>query len=370
MADKKITQLPASTVPLAGTEVLPIVQGTTPTTKQVSVANLTAGRAVSAASLALTSAPLPIASGGTNQTAFTAPSGNVKGLVYFDGTSFANDATVTDAGYDTTTNTLTARNLTTTGNNILGDAQTDTLNVGNGDIVKDASGNTGFGTGAVAIAAKVQIQGSASSNGFLRFGRYNGYSGGLEFRSYSGSGGWDVKTGTGSNANLIFSRTEGTGDYVFNDANLVIGTSGKGIDFSATASGSGTMTSELLADYEEGTFTPTVSSGVTSPTYSANTGTYTKVGNIVYFHIYIGFSGGTKNTDGFTISGLPYTASGTGHGAYWMYNDCFSTATFLPTLYISTTSIGAYISGTGGPFIGTSFTGTLQNMHICGMYQV
>ena len=44
MADTKISGLPASTVPLAGTEVLPIVQSST--TKQVSVANLTAGRAV------------------------------------------------------------------------------------------------------------------------------------------------------------------------------------------------------------------------------------------------------------------------------------------------------------------------------------
>jgi hypothetical protein len=46
MADTKISGLPASTTPLAGTEVLPIVQ--TGTTKQVSVANLTAGRDVSA----------------------------------------------------------------------------------------------------------------------------------------------------------------------------------------------------------------------------------------------------------------------------------------------------------------------------------
>ncbi len=52
MADVKISALPASTTPLAGTEVLPIVQSST--TKQVSVANLTAGRAVSAASLAAT----------------------------------------------------------------------------------------------------------------------------------------------------------------------------------------------------------------------------------------------------------------------------------------------------------------------------
>ena len=52
MADTKISGLPASTTPLAGTEVLPIVQGTT--TKQVSIANVTAGRAVSALSLTST----------------------------------------------------------------------------------------------------------------------------------------------------------------------------------------------------------------------------------------------------------------------------------------------------------------------------
>ena len=49
MADLKISALPASTTPLAGTEVLPIVQGGA--TKQVSVANLTAGRAVGATSI-------------------------------------------------------------------------------------------------------------------------------------------------------------------------------------------------------------------------------------------------------------------------------------------------------------------------------
>lgn len=46
MADVKISGLPASTTPLAGTEVLPIVQ--LGVTKQVSVANLTDGRDVSA----------------------------------------------------------------------------------------------------------------------------------------------------------------------------------------------------------------------------------------------------------------------------------------------------------------------------------
>jgi hypothetical protein len=52
MADLKISQLPAATTPLAGSEVLPIVQSGT--TKQVSIDNLTAGKAVSATSVSAT----------------------------------------------------------------------------------------------------------------------------------------------------------------------------------------------------------------------------------------------------------------------------------------------------------------------------
>lgn len=52
MADLKISQLPAATVPLAGTEVLPIVQSGT--TKQVSVDNLTTGKAISATTVTAT----------------------------------------------------------------------------------------------------------------------------------------------------------------------------------------------------------------------------------------------------------------------------------------------------------------------------
>jgi hypothetical protein len=61
MADTKISALPASTVPLAGTEVLPIVQSSS--TKQVSVANLTAGRAISATQLTLTTGSVIVANG-------------------------------------------------------------------------------------------------------------------------------------------------------------------------------------------------------------------------------------------------------------------------------------------------------------------
>lgn len=52
MADIKISALPAATTPLAGTEVLPIVQSGV--TVKVAVSNLTAGRSVSATAVAIT----------------------------------------------------------------------------------------------------------------------------------------------------------------------------------------------------------------------------------------------------------------------------------------------------------------------------
>jgi hypothetical protein len=86
MADSKISALPAATTPLAGTEVLPIVQSGA--TDQVTVANLTVGRAVSAASLALTASPLPATSGGTgSSSAFTT-----------NGVAYASSTTVVTTG--------------------------------------------------------------------------------------------------------------------------------------------------------------------------------------------------------------------------------------------------------------------------------
>jgi len=69
MANTKISALTSASTPLAGTETLPIVQSSA--TVKVAVSNLTAGRAVSAASLTLTTTPLPVTSGGTGVTTST-----------------------------------------------------------------------------------------------------------------------------------------------------------------------------------------------------------------------------------------------------------------------------------------------------------
>jgi hypothetical protein len=76
MADTKISALPASTTPLAGSEVLPIVQSSS--TKQVSVTNLTAGRSVSVADLTVSANNVvpSTAAKGMNFTANTPASGS------------------------------------------------------------------------------------------------------------------------------------------------------------------------------------------------------------------------------------------------------------------------------------------------------
>jgi len=58
MADLKISQLDPATTPVAGTEVLPIVQSSA--TRKVSIADLTAGRSVSALSYVVTGSTIPV----------------------------------------------------------------------------------------------------------------------------------------------------------------------------------------------------------------------------------------------------------------------------------------------------------------------
>lgn len=113
------------------------------------------------------------------------------------------------------------------------------------------------------------------------------------------------------NASQIQTPITLPGDVTLSTGNLVIGTSGKGIDFSATP---GTGTSELLSDYEEGTWTP-VASGTWSTTPTIfGTARYTRVGRQVT--LTFAFQNGTLaiNTNGY-FTGLPFTPADVGTGA-------------------------------------------------------
>jgi hypothetical protein len=84
---------------------------------------------------------------------------------------------------------------------------------------------------------------------------------------------------------------------------------GQGIDFSATA---GTGTSELLSDYEEGTWTPTDASGAGLSFTTSNTN-YTKIGNTVFVTGVITWPS-TVNASAAQIGGLPFTSKAASAG--------------------------------------------------------
>jgi len=90
--------------------------------------------------------------------------------------------------------------------------------------------------------------------------------------------------------------------------NLVIGTAGNGIDFSATA---GTGTSELLNDYEEGSWTPVVAGATTAGTvaYSSRDGYYTKIGRLLYVWFDVDVSSFSGGSGSLTITGFPFSSA-------------------------------------------------------------
>jgi len=119
-----------------------------------------------------------------------------------------------------------------------------------------------------------------------------------------------------------------TGDQTIINGNLVIATNGKGIDFSATP---GTGTSELFDDYEEGAWTPTLTSAAGVCTVGTNIGKYTKIGRMVYFNFRLQFStDASVGTSDLTIGGLPFA----------------SVEASISNLVLSSWSSGDY--GTGG----------------------
>lgn len=97
------------------------------------------------------SGTLPIANGGTNQTSFTGKSGNICGLVFFDGTSFQNDSTVAHVGYDTVANTFYANNVNFSGSVTLASALP--VNQGGTGITTLTAGYIPYGNGTGAFAS-------------------------------------------------------------------------------------------------------------------------------------------------------------------------------------------------------------------------
>ena len=162
-------------------------------------------------------------------------------------------------------------------------------------------GNFFVSNGSVATAG-VLVDANGATLSFTRnttsYIRNNAAGGQLTFTTNGDSASTVLNLGTTGNV------TVGTG-------NLVIGTSGKGIDFSATA---GTGTSELLSDYEEGTFTHALTCGTSGTITVAgayDTGSYVKVGNKVTAQGLIIMSA-ISSPNGILTINLPFIAANGG----------------------------------------------------------
>ena len=133
-------------------------------------------------------------------------------------------------------------------------------------------------------------------------------------------------TNTGTGDNVLATAPTLVGNVTLSTGNLVMANT-KGIDFSAT---SGTGTSELLNDYEQGTWTPAYSTTGGSFTYDAGTnGWYTKIGNTVFIGFRIYTTVAIVGTGGVSITGLPFTPSST-HPFSGTVGDCRGFAGDMP----------------------------------------
>ena len=158
---------------------------------------------------------------------------------------------------DTSNNATLSNNLTVTGNTILGDASTDTLNVGNGGLVKDASGNVGIGT--ATPASKLEVAGElrvypSTTPAVIRFGVSAVEKG---------------KLAVDSSSNMLF-ETAGT--------ERMRVTSAGGVSFGATGTAVGTTGQVLVSQGDAApvwTATSGISAGIgVNQTYSAPTRVY------------------------------------------------------------------------------------------------
>jgi hypothetical protein len=227
---------------------------------------------------------LPVANGGTGLTA-----GTSGGVPYFSGTT-----TVASSA------ALTANGVVYGGG--AGAAP-----------VATAAGTTGQFLGANTGGAptwQTPTAGAAGSNTQVQFN--------------------DGGTALGGDSGLTYNKT--TDDLTI-AGNLVISTSGKGIDFSATP---GTGTSELLADYEEGTWTPTDASGA-SLSITSSLCTYTKIGRMVQLQGQIVYPS-TANGSNALIGGMPFACSAT------LYTQV------TPAILAGTITSLTIILGSGTPF--------------------
>ena len=245
--------------------------------------------------------------------------------IIFKGTDNSSDITMltldgSDAGHATFNNAITSGAVITSGaglviadaGNIGSASDTDAIAIASNGVVTfsqapvfpdgsvavadlDIDGATDIGAAIVDADLFIIDDGAGGTNRKVSASRIKTYAGGL--------------TGVST----------GSGNVTIDDGNLILA-SGHGVDFSATAdlsAGDATMTAELFDDYEEGTWTATISSASGSITASTSNDecTYVKIGRHVFLNGSIVVDSVSSPSGRLTINNKPFNSTG-GEGGH------------------------------------------------------
>ena len=221
-------------------------------------------------------------------------------------------------GYNSGSAIVDGSGNTIIGCNITGSTSlTDTVIIGAGNGIERlrilSSGNVGIGLTIPDQKLHIYEQ-SGSSQAYLHVQNNRARNAAIKFTTTQGS--WLVGQGIGVDADrfMVYDTQQrmgidSSGNMTLNTGNLVMGTSGKGIDFSVTANTSaGSSHNELLDDYEEGQWSPGVTFGGTGATVTSN-GKYTKIGNLVHITYQVTIDNLNSGTGSILCTNLPFTPS-------------------------------------------------------------
>ena len=168
-----------------------------------------------------------------------------------------------------------------------------------------------FNSTATAQNARLRINSTDNASSVAHVWSYSHASLNKQVSAYlTGAGALAIQAGQTAGSE----PTTGTTSAIFNQYGIGLGgtnpSNGTGIAFPATQSAS--SDANTLDDYEEGTFTPTISAGAGTITTSTTGGWYVKVGRSVTFFAYWNVANIGSASGAMFLGGLPFTTLNTG----------------------------------------------------------